>query len=392
MTNDTVIVNKQLGLSDGSMCGTLYKKPNDHMLYWNTSIFETPISNLQRYKYTTPLKVGDCVAVNNNIVEKITCGVWSKVVDNNTLLNGELVINGKLIASNVIKYKTLHDYIVYSTIEGIHITNNTVEQFIPGEYEDFNLEYDESIEVLILLLISNVVSIQLLSNTLQLGYKSTIYGVQSNKKASISLIPGQVIAIACNNYKFFILLPSIYTGAFSVSDLYIDNNCINCIDLHYDISNGIIITVDETVTHNCCQLFDIVGMQLKPIYCKKLNISTATHLTCDVNDNYLLYYDGGVIIFRLVDNSISLYMICLGNGVFTICNAQPSDFIGIVQACESDMCYVCLKGSICYIEMPNEFIGRKIYFSNNCSYGVNFINQSLLIGTCIGKDKLLVGL
>ena len=366
ITNDSVIVNKELCISDGEVCGSLYKKPNDHMLYWNTSVGEIPLSNLQMYKMKSLVSLGDCVAVTKDGVEKITCGVWEEKTP----------------------LKQVSNYKISKSNDSVTISSDTHSTCISGTYSAVNMVYDESINILVVVLVSSCVEIVLLSDTLQIGYRSLTDLLSGTGNICLCLVPGQIVAIAYSNYKFFILLPSEFNSAFSQGEVFIDN-CINCIDICYDVPNGLVVSVDETISNNCCQLFDIIGMQLKLLYVKKLTISTSIQLQLDNSDNYLLYYSTGVVIFKIIDNTIVINMIRSGTGKFTICNSQPSDFIGIVQYV-TDVCYVCVKGSICYVD-GLDFIGKKIYFGIDCSYDTSPINSNLLIGTCIGKNKILVG-
>lgn len=366
ITEDSVIVNKQLCLSDGSICGALYKKPDDYTLYWNTDIFETPVTTLQKYPFKSLVRPNDCVCLSDGYVEKITYGTWTA----NTLTEPP-------------------SYIVNNDKGVISITNDSYTCTLPGTYTNHWLIYDNSVGIVILLLVSNYVEILLLSSDLQIGYRSTIDIVISNR-ACLCLLPGQVVVIAHGCYKFFILLPSDYNRTFSISEIYIDNNCINCIDMQYDIINELVVSIDETITNNCCQLFDIVGMQLQPVFLKRLNINTGYKL-CTNDYNYLLYYADGVVIFKIIDNSIELQTICLGHGVFKVGKALPNEYIGIVQLV-NNYAYVCIKGSICYMETTADQIGKKIYFGPNCSYSTSAINSHYLIGTCINNGKILVGL
>jgi hypothetical protein len=176
--------------------------------------------------------------------------------------------------------------------------------------ETFDLVYENtgSLDMLVLVMYSasngnlNVAMFSCLPH-LQVGYcQNNISAdpiIGNNKTLRVVLLPGQVIVCSYGNHKCFILLPSVATESFNVGDTIIDNDSSDCVDIIYDDTNSVILSVERTYTDNAfLQVSDIFGTKIAILRTKKLGRSTYIPLGLGYNpitDNFVLFYADSTI-------------------------------------------------------------------------------------------------
>ncbi len=307
---------------------------------------------------------------------------------------------------------------------------------------DFDILYDENIKTLILCLfvyekefsVNNKIIISLLnSSNLEIGYtnqnvlKDII--LEKNNNIKIIPIPGNNILISYHNIKFFVLLPSNYNDAFSVSIPYINNDSITCYDILY--VDGNIVSVEKNIANSyfLC-LMDIKGLELKQLQCKiienpnikfvsilkdysangfvlfytkknKLYIQTINSSTNNIKFKVNYYVNTDCKNFKIFEfmKSYIIFMQNVNNLEIRYFNnhygLDPKSFIGIVENINSDSAELVLKGNVFQSNhnYPNSYIGKKIYFVFDKEFPDNLSvdnDSNVFIGTCISKNKILI--
>jgi hypothetical protein len=350
---------------------------------------------------------------------------------------------------------------------------STLEYHPVGVIETFDCVYEDSgsLDILVLVMYSaklNNMEGALFSvspdseKAVILGYKSAEISIHpiigSNKTMRAVLIPGQVVICSYANNKTFILLPSEYSDVFNVCDTIMDNDSADCIDIIYDTTNAVIITVERTFSDVAfLQVIDIFGTKIDILRSKRLGSNTIIPIGLGYNnrtDAFMLFYadsaESGQIktqTFTHDGEQIKLNMtysrrtdsnmynpeeidgITLPNhgkrvwsrtnGIQTVCwpsgnrdlgfcnfndnyGIQANAFIGIAMgiAQANDMCEVCYKGQVYYneIELSRGFTGKKLYLNSDKQmedYPNNLTTSAMgnvFIGTCVTKNRILVGL
>lgn len=399
----------------------------------------------------------------SNISDNKLSNTKNILIQNNTNDTAELVIKlVKLDTNNyILAYGTYQDMsnitlVKFDVDENNNI--NIIDELIyqTNSIETFDLVYENSgsLDILVLVMFSTenynleCCLFSVSTNKIISGYYSNDFNsqviVNNNKTLKLLLLPGQVVVISYANTKLFILLSSTYLDAFNSGDAVVDNDSYDCIDLIYDISNTVILSIERTFSDMVfIQVLDIYGTKIDILKTKYLSSSTIIPLGFGYNsitENFMIFYrdlnqDLKVQLFYHNGETIQLglcylcnldinknvninenkkQLIYLNNNKQTIwlnniildfndnVGIQPSAYIGIAKnsANDSSPVEVCYKGQIYYsdILLPNWYIGKKIYLnSNNLNLAypnnlTNLSNGNVFIGTCVHKNRILVGL
>jgi len=326
---------------------------------------------------------------------------------------------------------SLLDINVESTL--LYTTNQSVETF------DAVYENSGSLDILVLCMYSlgtrnfdtALFSVNPETNhDVVLGHVSLSISMDSvignNKTLKTLLLPGQIVVISYGNTKTFILLPSVYTSAPSAGDTLADSDSSDCIDMIYDTVNGVIISVEKTITDTCfLQVLDIFSTKIEVLKSKKLGNNTIIPLCISYNtisSNFILFYsdavadgnvkaqvfthDGELInmhsiysnvghayapMFAAKGSMVHMYGKCVSqtdkafvigylcgtNGVALAAfddnyGIQPNAFVGIANnnALTGESCEVIIKGQIYNggsVNLPSGYVGKKLYLDSNGS-------------------------
>ncbi len=272
----------------------------------------------------------------------------------------------------------------------------------------------------------------------------------TNKQLHVASLPGQVIVISYGNRKVSFIAVA-YDAAISQGETIIDYDSYDCVDMHFDRIENMLICVEKTITPSCfLQAIDVLGTKMQRIASKNFKNQTMepfsisynpttlnyTLLFADATDSANMYaqifsFDGDEfhVNMRYIA-STNLYeepyafrkgkwIYALGNNKHVAFwpngsspseviayftdgyNSIPSAFVGmVISGAESvnDQITVMPRGTT--VTTPSNmdvgFIGKKVYlsdpgasFPNNLS--IVAINNSF-VGTCLGLDKILLGL
>ena len=262
--------------------------------------------------------------------------------------------------------------------------------------------------------------------------------IGNNKTLCTQLLPGHVVICSYGNNKCFLLLASSAGEAVSASDIIMDNDSLDCVDILYDSTNSVIMSVERTYTDTAyIQVSDMDGTKLNILRTKRLGRNTCVPLGLGHNpntDNFVLFYadsvvggqvhaqvfthDGEAITFGLVysrSNVDNLYtspetkdgtnipafgkqVWCRPSGVLTaewvsgsesssVANfddnfgVQATAYIGMAMhnAPAGSECEVSMKGQIFTGDpLPNTYVGKRVYLNNliNNSYPDNVTTSS----------------
>ena len=323
------------------------------------------------------------------------------------------------------------DYLNNTSLQSININNIC---------NKFNL-IQENNNIILACYCSDISNIKLVIldydlNLLQINHAISTEPIVDTLDKNINIIntPGQVIIISFGNRKLAVVVSdnNIISG-----EILVDYESYDCVDMHYNINNGVIITLEKTNANTCfIEVLDILGTKIQKLTSKKFGNNTMIphNLVYNNNtDNYLLFFNNKIQIIKYDSDLIevglcyannalntSTYVntgtyhtsklfycydnnfLCFSNDIlYYVDNYQgaPSAFIGISNnKCNiNDICNITIKGNIyeTEAELPNNYIGSKLYLHNvNGVFPQNMtINKSgVFIGTCINKNKILIGI
>ena len=289
-----------------------------------------------------------------------------------------------------------------------------------------------------------------IANGITFGYSANTFAtipiISSNKSLHTLTLPGQITIISYANSKCFILLPSNANGRFSAGNTVIDSDSIDCVDMIYDTTNGVILSLEKTISDNCyIQVLDVFGPEMKILKTKKLGIDIMIPISMafdQLTNQFVIIYsdsmssgqikaklftnDGEQILigsnytatnitsanepniehgrklFAIDQNNFIAYitldtglMKCIFNDAYGV---QPSSFLGIANKINNNTTEVILKGQI-YTDktesISSNFISKKVYYDNtsNLRFPNNLsLTGYLLVGTVLSKSKILVGM
>jgi hypothetical protein len=270
------------------------------------------------------------------------------------------------------------------------------------------------------------------------------------KQLHLILIPGGSCLISYGICKL-VFIVSNYDGPISPGENFLDYESIDCVDMLYDNNNGIIMTLEKTVSGSCfIQTLDILGLVIQKQSTRGFRNANMEPLGISYNsasDSYAVVYslgpnktplyiqhfdyDGDNIVLglRYIDsNQYDQYLSVSKNSLYVKhgrClyeipgtssylygfepshisifedgyHGNPSCFLGLStnNASENTECKVTIKGHI-YISniLPTSFVGKKLYLTDAnkefpTSLSISAIN-GIFIGTCLDANKILLGL
>ena len=359
-----------------------------------------------------------CVKINHKSNRYIIC--YGKYGDANNLTFKKFIVNyiNNKVSVNVESTFTYND-------------NKRIETF------DITYDSTYSLDILVLLIYytsTNNMGAVLFkvypdsTDIIQSGYSNDSILenpiIRKNKTCRVLTIPGNIVLCSYANTKTFLLLPSDHNIAYSIGDYTLDNESDDCVDIIYDTENGVIISIEKTISETSfLQIYDIFGTKIDVIKTKKLGNNTiipiglsynpnTSYFTLFYSDNLhngnikvqifhndgesintsLIFINNNVVYNSVMDNNkcilpnngklvyyrgnnrhsllyksgIDLYTTSIFNDNYGI---QPSAFIGLTnnEAKLGGDCEVILKGQIYYNDnmLPTNYVGKKIYISGN---------------------------
>ena len=324
--------------------------------------------------------------------------------------------------NNIINLLRFGDDYLIATVDVIH------------KADKFNITYDNDNIILVVYSSEiNNISICIIDITLNLlALHNSI--IQEpiidtlDKNINIINTPGHVIIISFGNRKIAVVISDI--NNIITGEILIDYESYDCVDMHYNINNGIIISIEKTNANTCfIEVLDILGTKIQKLNSKKFgNVTMIPHsLAYNINtDTYLLFFNNKVQVIKYFDDKLELGLwyqfddniygmstnklfysnnnkfLCLNNTLLCYIDGYeglPSAYVGVSNnKCSiNDICNITIKGRIydTVIDMPNNYIGNKLYLCNVDEifpYNLSINKTGVFIGTCINKNKLLIGL
>lgn len=174
------------------------------------------------------------------------------------------------------------------------------------------------------------------------------------------------------------------------------------------VYNNYIVSIEQRDTEYYLVWSDIIGDKLEIIKTVKLEniiptriISVDNALVVLSNENAQIFTKGLILRAEYDSGEISTcsavksYQIPMNKLVFNYVDIYNESFIGmaVTDADKDELCQVCFKGSICNIETPDEFVGKKIYLSNGRPFPHNITTtpNEQFLGTVLFKNNIIIG-
>lgn len=443
----------------------------------NSNTLESICNPLLKFSAISAIEKGDLVCIDNNEKAiKALGGKWInltnnisgllKYADNDKLITINNTDNNNSAEINIYKFKydnslyqiELLDTITFNCnnitdlkiikINNFHIAawpdSNIIKIIKLEDKQLFNINInnvcdkfniiEENNNIVIAVYCSNISNITLVILDNNINLINTVLSISQepiidtlDKTINIISTPGNVIIISFGNRKLAVVLSNI--NNIITGEILIDYESYDCVDMHYNINNGIIISLEKTNANTCfIEVLDILGTKIQKITSKKFgNITMIPHnLVYNNNtDNYLLFFNNKVQIIKyngdsldigmqygfdsILENNISR-LFYVNNNLF-ICHVgkllcymdgyqgNPSAYIGISNnKCDiNDICNITIKGNIfeSNVNLPNNYVGSKLYLYNvNSIFPQNLstVKTNIFVGTCISKNKILIGI
>lgn len=238
---------------------------------------------------------------------------------------------------------------------------------------------------------------------------------------------------------------SSYQGSITTGEPFMDYESVDCADMLYDANNGVVMTLEKTVSGSCyLQVLDVLGMKIQKITSKGFNNANVEPLGIAYNetsedyamlyatgvDNVPVYvqtfeFDGELIKFGLryqdtngvyVPNGsvkheknlfeipgTKLFVYGYDSGVLatfeTGYRGNLSGYLGISTgvAYTGQSCEVVIKGHI-YVgtTLPANWLGKKLYVVDPTREYPESLSLSsthgVFLGTCLDPTRVLLGL
>jgi hypothetical protein len=283
--------------------------------------------------------------------------------------------------------------------------------------------------------------------TVQVGI-STISMVDDNKQIHLVLIPGGACVLSYGICKLVFIVSS-YQGSITAGENYLDYESIDCVDMLYDQNNGVIMSLEKTISGSCyIQTLDVLGLSIQKQSSRGFKNSTMEPLgitylsqldsfvvvyantTADTSNIYVQHFDfdGNDIKLglRYLDDSSPDNFIKRERYVFEVpgtklCmygsqsdiisvfedgyNGNPAAFLGfamnsvVLEEYKDPTCQVMIKGHIYTNEidkLPLTFVGKKVYLTDgNKKYPNNLSTNGqhgIFVGTCLDVNRIIIGL
>lgn len=317
-------------------------------------------------------------------------------------------------------------------------------------------EYDSNNDCLVVVCHSNttqnfvviLISVGRENGSLELGTietnLSSLAVADINKQIHLVLIPGGTCIVSYGIMKMVFIISS-YQGRITPGDSFMDYESVDCAGMFYDTNNGVVMTLEKTVSGSCyLQILDVLGIAIQKLTSKGFNNANIEPLGIAYNflvGNYAILYatgpagapvyiqtfdfDGEIITFGLrYQDTTSTYeptnstkheknlfeipgtkMFVYGYdpNVLSVFEAgyhgYPSGYLGVActDAATNQQCTIVVKGHIYKGNaLPQSWLGKKLYItdptkdypeclSTQPQYGV-------FLGTCLDATRVLLGL
>ena len=333
----------------------------------------------------------------------------------------------KTLLDNIIAYDSAYD--------------STTDTLICVAYVPNNMNFTT---VLVLANAGNNLPLGVAGGTVDVGV-STDMIMNSNKQLHVVSLPGQVVIVSYGNYKTSFITMS-YNAPITKGDTIIDYDSFDCVDMHFDVNENMLICLEKTITPSCfLQAIDVLGTKMQRVASKNFKNQTMDPFGIaynDVSGNYTMLYgnplsmcfniftfDGDEFTVGMQYRTSSVYSepynfrkgkalcslanryllgICANGNDYGVevvrfedgYGSYPSAFVGMAvnNATVGSVVYVVPRGSVYNTGVPmgSSWLGKKLYLSNyEGSFPDNLsivsANNSF-IGTCLGTNRILLGM
>lgn len=317
-------------------------------------------------------------------------------------------------------------------------------------------EYDHNNDCLVIVCHSNttqnfavvLISVGREDNTLELGTietnLSSLAVADINKQIHLVLIPGGTCIVSYGIMKMVFIISS-YQGSITPGDSFMDYESVDCAGMFYDTNNGVVMTLEKTVSGSCyLQILDVLGIAIQKLTSKGFNNANIEPLGIAYNSlvgSYAILYatgpadvpvyiqtfdfDGEIITFGLrYQDTTSTYeptnstkheknlfeipgtkMFVYGYdpNVLSVFEAgyhgYPSGYLGIASddAVANQQCNIVVKGHIYKGAMlPQSWLGKKLYITDPTKDYPECLSiqpqHGVFLGTCLDSTRVLLGL
>ncbi len=322
--------------------------------------------------------------------------------------------------------------------------------------ESMTAEYDNNNDCLVIVCHSSttqnfavaLISAGRTNDSMTLGTVETMLSNLSvadiNKQIHLVLVPGGTCVVSYGIMKMVFIISS-HQGSITPGDAFMDYESIDCAGMFYDTNNGVIMTLEKTVSGSCyLQILDVLGIAIQKMTSKGFNNANIEPLGIAYNHlsgNYaILYATGGSAVPVYIQTfDFDGELIAMGlryqdqNGIYEPTgpikheknlfeipgtklfiygydpnilstfeagyHGNPSGYLGVANtdAAMGQICKVTVKGHIYYGDhLSTNWLGKKLYITDPAkNYPECLSTQSshgVFFGTCLDSNRVLLGL
>ena len=261
-----------------------------------------------------------------------------------------------------------------------------------------------------------------------------LFGHSAQGKINMLAIPGNSILVGYGNCKMAIILPAVHTEPVWLSDVIVDTDVIDTVDMIYDQNNQVVISLDKTIMSTYyIKIIDCFGSTVsiqKSKHIRNFGYDPVALSYNSAKDQFVLWtFKAGLhahyftndcdridMNARITNNLINtndvyvsytagVFMIIAGKQIWSLNDnfgIGPSSYLGMVLSINSDWTVeVVIKGQIYQgTELPASWVGKKVYIDSSqlgtqVKYPTNITIKpfgNILLGTVISADSILIGL
>lgn len=322
--------------------------------------------------------------------------------------------------------------------------------------ESMTAEYDSNNDCLVIVCHSTstqnfavaLVQVGRTSDDMQIGTVETMLSnlsvADNGKQIHLVLVPGGTCIVSYGIMKMVFIISS-YLGSITPGDAFMDYESVDCAGMFYDTNNGVIMTLEKTVSGSCyLQILDVLGIAIQKITSKGFNNANIEPLGVAYNHftgNYAILYatgpsmvpvyvqtfdfDGEIIslglryqdtngtyepsgsikheknLFEIPGTKLFIYgydpnvLSTFESGY----HGNPSGYLGIAKnaATIGQQCTITIKGHMYYGDsLPNNWLGKKLYINDPSKDYPECLSTTssngVFFGTCLDTNRILLGL
>lgn len=269
------------------------------------------------------------------------------------------------------------------------------------------------------------------------------FGHSTQGEIIMQPIPGNSILVGYGNCKMAIMLPAHCTEPVWLSDVVVDNDIVDTVDMIYDQNNQVVISLDKTIIGTYyIKIIDCFGSTVavqKSKHVRNFGYEPVALSYNSAKDQFVLWtYKAGIhahyftndcdsidLLARVGNGAVGsdgatntvgcpanfnvvftgIFMLIVGKQIWTLNDnfgVGPSAHLGMVLSINTDWTVeVVMKGQVFQgPELPLAWVGKKVYIDSSVlgsqvKYPANITTKpfgNIWLGTVISADSILIGL